>query len=188
MFGAFQRNMASYERDLSVGFPPIARPDARVLVLGSLPGRRSLETGQYYAHPRNGFWPIMRSLAGATGDYEQRCERLKDAGIAVWDVLHAAVRPGSLDSRISLKTAQTNDFESFFSRHMSIECVAFNGRKAEALFLKQVEPLLGLELPKACLLPSTSPAHASLTVGEKASIWRSMLGPSLNAISEETRP
>lgn len=178
--------MADYEQGLSVGFPPIARADARVLVLGSLPGRRSLETGQYYAHPRNAFWPIMQSLASASGSYEQRCERLMDAGIAVWDVLHAAMRSGSLDAKISLKTAQANDFKSFLSQHMSIECIGFNGRKAEALFRQQVGPWLGVEIQRACLLPSTSPAHAALSVGEKARIWRSMLGPSLNATSEET--
>ena len=169
----------------SVGFAPIARADARILVLGSLPGRRSLETGQYYAHPRNAFWPIMRSLAGATGSYPQRCRRLLQAGIAVWDVLHAAVRPGSLDANISLDTAQVNDFGQFFSDHQAIECVAFNGRTAETLFQKRIAPQLDVELSRVCLLPSTSPAHAALSVGEKARIWRSMLGPSLNPVPEE---
>lgn len=180
--------MSGSKKGVSVGFAPIARADARVLVLGSLPGRRSLEMGQYYAHPRNAFWPIMQRLAKAGGSYAERCRRLEAAGIAVWDVLHAAVRPGSLDSNISLNSAQTNDFDMFFSAHPLIECVGFNGRTAETLFRKRVEPQLGVELSRVCLLPSTSPAHAALSVGEKARIWRSMLGPSLNPAQEDIRP
>lgn len=180
--------MTKSGHDISVGFAPIARPDARVLVLGSLPGRRSLEMGQYYAHPRNAFWPIMRSLAKSDGSYEERCKGLLKAGIAVWDVLHAAVRPGSLDSKISLNTAQPNDFSAFFATHPLIECIGFNGRTAETLFRKRVAPQLGIDLSRLCVLPSTSPAHAALSVGEKARIWRSMLGPSLNPASEDIRP
>lgn len=180
--------MTGSKQDVSVGFAPIARADARVLVLGSLPGRRSLEMGQYYAHPRNAFWPIMQGLAKASGSYAERCRRLEAAGIAVWDVLHAAVRPGSLDSSISLNSAQTNDFVQFFAKHPLIECVGFNGRTAETLFRKRVEPQLDVELSRACLLPSTSPAHAALSVGEKARIWRSMLGSSLNPAQEDIRP
>lgn len=177
--------MTGSKQDVSVGFAPIARADARVLVLGSLPGRRSLEMGQYYAHPRNAFWPIMHGLARAGGSYAERCRRLEAAGIAVWDVLHAAVRPGSLDSNISLNSVQTNDFWKFFSDHPLIECIGFNGRAAETLFRKRVLPQLDLGHARICLLPSTSPAHAALSVGEKARIWRSMLGPSLNAAQED---
>lgn len=174
--------------DVSVGFAPIARADARVLVLGSLPGRRSLETGQYYAHPRNAFWSIMRRLANAEGDYDERCQGLQDAGIAVWDVLFAAARPGSLDSNISLKSAQINDFRSFFESCPAIECVGFNGRKAAALYRRFVAPEAGVEISRTCLLPSTSPAYASLSIGDKTRIWRSMLGPSLAHQSKETSP
>ena len=130
----------------------------------------------------------MRDLASASGNYEQRCRHLVDAGIAVWDVLHAAVRAGSLDAKISLKTAQTNDFRSFFSKYTAIECIGFNGRMAETLFRNQVVPQLGDGMARTCLLPSTSPAHASLPVGEKTRIWRSMLGPSLDPISKEIPP
>ena len=177
--------MTGSGQDISIGFAPVARADARVLVLGSLPGRRSLETGQYYAHPRNAFWPIMQRLAEASGSYPQRCQSLMDAGIAVWDVLHAAVRPGSLDSNISLNSAQPNDFNLFFAAHPLIECIGFNGRTAEKLFRRRVEPQLDSKPARACLLPSTSPAHAALTVGEKTRIWRSMLDPSLNTVSKE---
>lgn len=177
--------MTGFQQEVSVGFAPIARADARVLVLGSLPGRRSLETGRYYAHPRNAFWPIMQGLVKASGSYAERCRRLESARIAVWDVLHAAVRPGSLDANISLNSAQTNDFEQFFSNHPLIECIGFNGRAAETLFRKRVLAQLDVGHARVCLLPSTSPAHAALSVGEKARIWRSMLGPSLELGQED---
>ena len=87
---------------VSVGFPPIADADARVLVLGSLPGRMSLEKQQYYAQPYNAFWKIMGQLFGAAPElpYERRLEELRKHGVAVWDVLAAGERSGSLDSAI----------------------------------------------------------------------------------------
>ena len=86
----------------SEGFPAISRSDARVLILGSLPGVRSIEAVEYYAHPRNTFWPIMAAITGAAGDYAQRCNVLRASGIAVWDVVASSVRPGSLDANIDL--------------------------------------------------------------------------------------
>ena len=89
------------------GSPPVALADARILVLGSLPSERSIAVGEYYAHPRNAFWPIMRELVGARGSYAERCTALVEAGIALWDVLKRSERPGSLDSDIRLDTADT---------------------------------------------------------------------------------
>ncbi len=96
--------------DASVGFPPVARHDARLLILGSLPGQRSLQAAQYYAHPQNAFWRIMQEVTGAGGTYEQRCERLIANGIALWDVLAESVRPGSMDADIQMPSAEANDF------------------------------------------------------------------------------
>lgn len=163
----------------SRGFPASAGRHAALLILGSLPGRRSLAETEYYAHPRNAFWPIMRSLIDVEGNYEQRCRGLIAARVAVWDVLYAAARPGSLDSKISSKTLQINDFDIFFSAHPALQCIGFNGGKAAALFRRHVAPRVAGEIPRACVLPSTSPAHASRSVGEKTRIWRSMLGPAL---------
>ncbi|MDH4056614.1 MAG: DNA-deoxyinosine glycosylase, partial [Gammaproteobacteria bacterium] len=84
----------------SVGFPPIANDSARVLVLGSLPSRKSLLDKEYYAHPQNVFWPVMREIFGAAGNYEERCACLLRHEVAVWDVLQASVRPGSMDADI----------------------------------------------------------------------------------------
>lgn len=158
-----------------MGFEPIAGSDTRILILGSLPGRRSLQTGQYYAHARNGFWPIMGALFDATGGYDERCRRLVDARIAVWDVLREARRPGSLDSSIRAIDAQTNDFQRFFERNRKVSLIAFNGRKAQSLFDLKVAPLINGRLPRRVVLPSTSPAHAAMSLGEKEAIWRSML-------------
>ena len=118
----------------SEGFPPVARSDARVLILGSLPGRRSIAEQQYYAHPRNAFWAIMKALFGIEGDYEDRLEQLLDHRIALWDVLSCSVRPGSLDAQIKLDSACANDFATFLKGHADIRLIAFNGKKAEQLF------------------------------------------------------
>lgn len=157
------------------GFAPIVGGRPRLLILGSLPGRRSLEAGQYYAHSQNAFWRIMAELCGARGDYEARCSALIEARIAVWDVLRASDRPGSMDANIRMASARANDFQSFFARHTSLRRVAFNGRKAEQLFQRLVEPELDGGASGRLSLPSTSPAYASLTFDEKLRIWGSML-------------
>jgi len=157
------------------GFPAISRPDARMLILGSMPGRESLAQQRYYAHPRNSFWPIVSELFGLTGsDYLQRVQQLKQARVAVWDVLEACFRIGSLDSEIDRHSMVTNDFQGFFAAHPQIRRVFFNGARAESIYLKRVLP--GLEGSSAMLalhrLPSTSPAHASLTLEQKTEAWR----------------
>ncbi len=160
----------------SAGFAPIAGADARVLVLGSLPGRRSIASNEYYAHPRNAFWPIMAELVKATGDYRQRCRLLEQNGIAVWDVLASSVRPGSLDSAIDLASARVNDFAAFFTTQPQIERLCFNGKTAERIFRQRVTGALlpsGLQLHS---LPSTSPAYAAMKFERKLELWRTGIG------------
>jgi hypoxanthine-DNA glycosylase len=164
----------------SRGFPPIAAPDARVLILGSLPSQASLAAVQYYAQPRNAFWRIMGELFGAGPGvpYEERAARLRASGIALWDVCKAAVRPGSLDAAIDLETVVINDFERFFREHPRIVHVCINGGTAHRLYVRRVqrnlpEPLASLPLH---LLPSTSPAHASLRFAQKMERWRLLEG------------
>jgi TDG/mug DNA glycosylase family protein len=158
-------------------FDPIAASDARVLVLGTIPGRRSLEAGEYYAHPQNAFWFIMERLfAKQTGmDYQTRRSLLLGAQVALWDVLQAADRVGSLDSAIAPESEDPNDFGSFFLCHRAIHTVFFNGAKAESLFRKHV---LGTMAPGAGLrllrLPSTSPANAGLSRERKLAAWRAL--------------
>jgi TDG/mug DNA glycosylase family protein len=155
-------------------FAPIAAADARVLVLGSMPGVRSLQAGQYYAHPQNRFWPFMGALLGAGPDlpYPERCERLTRAGLAVWDVLASCERQGSLDSAIHDDTAQPNDFAAFLNAHPRIGTVLFNGSKAETCFRRMVLPRLDAARLDLQRLPSTSPANASQPVAAKLAAWR----------------
>ena len=160
----------------SKGFEPIARVDARLLVLGSLPGQKSLADHEYYAHPQNAFWPIMRELYGTSGTYKERCEHLTTQQIAVWDVLQASVRPGSLDSDIRQETAVVNDFETFLKDHIHIEKIAFNGRKAEQLFRRMVSETHMSDL-SFISLPSTSPAFAAMPFARKLELWRAALMP-----------
>lgn len=156
-------------------FAPIERKNATVLILGSMPGRESLERRQYYAHPRNAFWPIMNMLYGLTGSgYEEKTRELAENGVAVWDVLKACFRSGSLDANIDDSTIIVNDFEDFFEGHLMVNHVFFNGAKAEAVYRKHV--LHRLDSHHASLplkrLPSTSPAHAGMSLQQKARAWR----------------
>jgi hypoxanthine-DNA glycosylase len=159
----------------SEGFPPIARIDARVLVLGSLPGQRSIAEQQYYAHPQNAFWRIMSELFAIEGDYATRCHQLTEHRIALWDVLTSSVRPGSMDADINLSSSVCNDFTAFFAVHREIGLIAFNGRKAEQLFERFVVfQGIAQDIPRVGL-PSTSPAYASLSFSGKLAAWRNAL-------------
>lgn len=163
-----------------MGFPPVADDRARVLVLGSLPGQRSLQAREYYAQPQNAFWRIMGRLFGAEPSlpYEQRLERLRAGRVALWDVLAAGEREGSLDSSIVAASIVVNDFASFLACHRRIELVCFNGRTAAELYQRRVIPLLAGDraaLPSR-LLPSTSPAYASLRFEQKLARWSAALG------------
>lgn len=157
------------------GFAPIARADAKVLVLGTLPSRASLAAGEYYGHPRNAFWLIMRELIGAAGSYESRCRALVENGIAVWDVLQSSVRRGSLDADIRVQTADANDFAEFLRDHRHLQLICFNGRKAHRLFTKFVGQRPALAGFRVEVLPSTSPAYASMPFDAKLARWRTVL-------------
>lgn len=158
-------------------FAPIEDPSATVLILGSMPGKVSLAAGEYYAHPRNVFWTIMDELIGAHPGlpYQDRLKILRCSGIALWDVLGSCVRTGSLDSRIEADSAAPNNFKSFFLRHPGITRVFFNGAKAEQYFLKYVRPSLESASLQYQRLPSTSPANAGITYGQKLFAWRSVI-------------
>lgn len=156
-------------------FPAIASKDAETLILGSLPGQRSLQLQQYYAHPQNAFWKLIEELLGAASPlpYKRRVRILTEHKIALWDVLAAAERPGSLDSSIVHASARANDFATFFRAHPRIRRVFFNGRKAEELYRRFVLPNLGSEFEELSYecLPSTSPAHAGMTFARKREQW-----------------
>jgi len=141
-------------------FPAIADEDARILILGSMPGKASLQAGQYYAHPRNQFWPILGELVGASPalDYSERARVLMSAGIALWDVLKSCYRSSSLDADIDKSSVIVNDFEVFFAGHPYIGHVFFNGATAEQTFRRYVLPVI----------------NAGLTYQQKLQSWESI--------------
>jgi len=157
-------------------FAPIAATDARVLVLGSMPGVKSLQAAQYYAHPRNLFWPLLGQLFGfdATQPYAQRVDALLHSGIALWDVLASCRREGSLDARIDRQSEVANDIPAFLDAHPNLRAIALNGRLAEQALLRHF-PGIGERLPLLSM-PSTSPANASVSIERKraqwAAVWR----------------
>ncbi len=159
----------------SKSFAPIAADGARVLILGSLPGKRSLAEQQYYAQPQNAFWKIMGELFGAGPElpYAGRTQRLSASGIALWDVIASAERPGSLDSSIVGASVIVNDFGKLFARCPEIELICFNGVKAAELFERRVRPALDSEFAhfEYLRLPSTSPANAAMRFQEKLARW-----------------
>ena len=155
-------------------FPPIANRNARMLILGSMPGEASLAADEYYAHPQNAFWPIMSALLGTDPglSYRDRTAVLKAAGIALWDVLASCERKGSLDADIRSDSIVANDFGCFFSRHRKITDVLFNGAMAETCFQRHVLPLIDSTKLHLVRMPSTSPANASLSRSRKLEQWR----------------
>ncbi len=163
-------------------FAPIEGDFARVLILGSMPGVVSLTAGQYYAHPQNAFWKIMGKildLSPATS-YEKRVDALKHANIALWDVLESCFRPGSMDAAIDLNSAKTNDIAALLQRQPSIHTIFFNGSTAEKIFKQRIQPSLGNVSVKYMRLPSTSPAHASMSFEDKVTAWKNALQGDLN--------
>jgi TDG/mug DNA glycosylase family protein len=159
-------------------FPPIAQRSARVLILGTMPGRVSLRERQYYAHPQNAFWRIIGGIIGLdpATPYHERVAAVQSAGIAIWDVLKACARDGSLDSAIDAASVVPNDFAAFLAEHPEIRRICFNGATAQALYMKHVRPRLGIDAHLEYLrLPSTSPANASWSFAEKARAWQAII-------------
>lgn len=157
-------------------FPPRVTRECRVLVLGSMPGVRSLALSQYYGHPHNLFWPFMQALCGVPADaaYAVRIAALNAAGVGLWDVLKACERPGSLDSEIVAHSEAPNAIGELVASHPSLRALAFNGGKAWQSFRRHVQPLLPDAVAARvalCALPSTSPANASVPRAAKLERW-----------------
>jgi len=144
-------------------FPPIVAPDARLLILGSLPGDRSLAAQRYYAHPQNQFWRLMSGVLGrdlVALDYEARLAALRTAHIGLWDVVASARREGSSDSAI--RDHVGNDLPGLVATLPYLRAVGFNGATAFRHGAKQLEGVRDVAL---IALPSSSPLH---TVGATA--------------------
>lgn len=155
----------------SFSFAPITSDTAKILILGTMPGTKSLELNQYYGHNQNNFWKFMFAILGEefSADYDTRKNILIKNHIALWDVLQYCDRVGSLDSAIKNEIA--NDFENFLKQHPKIETIFFNGQKAAAFFKKYVHLQKEYNL---VTLPSTSPANASKTFQYKLDEWKTI--------------
>ncbi len=160
--------------ELIEAFPPILPDKPHTLILGTMPGGKSLEKNQYHAHPQNQFWRFMGDIygAGLLLPYEKRVQVLKDHGIAVWDVVRACTRKGSMDADI--KNEIPNDFEQFYQNYPSIKLVVFDSLTAENIYMKRVVPTLSKTL-KYARVPSPSPAHARLPYAAKLALWLEIL-------------
>jgi hypoxanthine-DNA glycosylase len=152
------------------GLPPVAPRAARLLVLGSFPGVASLAARQYYAHPRNHFWPLLSALWGVdllARAYAQRLAEVRRRGLAVWDVYAACRREGSLDSAI--EQAEANDLAGLVRRLPQLRAIAHNG--GESARSMRLTRTLGLPVHR---LPSSSPANASWSFERKLEAWRAV--------------
>ena len=155
-----------------VAFPPVAREDARILILGSMPSVVSLEAGFYYGHPRNAFWRILSEVYGEPlpETVDDKRALILNHRLALWDSLTACEREGSLDSAI--RRPELNDFAALFSLCPDIRRVLFNGGTAHRLFMKAGKSFLdGREWR---VMPSTSPAY-TLSYERKLALWRQAL-------------
>ena len=149
-------------------FPPIIDKESKILILGSIPGVKSLEMQQYYAHPQNKFWKIIFELFNEkfTKDYDERIKILEKHHIALWDVIDTCERKGSLDSEI--RNEEANKIEELLQNFPNIKAIFCNGQKSH----KNLQKILGkkFRLP-IIVLPSTSPAYAGLSYFDKLKLW-----------------
>jgi hypoxanthine-DNA glycosylase len=152
-------------------FPPIVDARARILVLGTLPGEESLRRREYYAHPRNLFWPIVFGLFGANParDYAERLAFVMAQGIALWDVCELGERAASADSAI--RRERPNAIDRLLEAHPMIRAIAFNGTTARRLYDRHFARRADLAY---LALPSTSPAHARLDFATKLAHWTAL--------------
>jgi len=152
------------------GFAPIIDRNARVLILGTMPGAESLRKREYYAHPRNQFWKIIYSIFDSVLEtpYLERVSFLKEKRIALWDVIQCCDREGSSDSKIT--RVCTNDFASLLTTYPNVKFLCFNGQIALKTFRKEVKLNTSSQVIFETL-PSTSPANARMPVDTKIRKW-----------------
>jgi hypoxanthine-DNA glycosylase len=150
------------------GLAPVMACDTRVLILGSFPGEASRTAGQYYAHPRNAFWPLLGTLWAVdllAMPYVRRLAEVRRRGLAIWDVHASCLREGSLDTAI--EAAEPNDLAGLVERLPRLQVIAHNG--GESARAMRVTRALGLPVIR---LPSSSPANASWSFERKLAAWR----------------
>ena len=149
------------------GLAPVIAPDARVLILGSFPSEASLAARQYYAHPRNHFWPILGEILHeplAQLPYAERLSRVKAHRVAIWDTIVECERAGSLDAAI--RNAERGEIRRVHRVARDLVAVCFNGQTAA-----RARPAWADAGYETLVMPSTSPAY-TLPVAEKLAQWR----------------
>jgi hypoxanthine-DNA glycosylase len=158
--------------DIKTSFDPISNDETTILVLGTMPGDKSLELGEYYGHPRNRFWKIISTITNneLPFTYSDKKGLLLKSKIGIWDVAHKAKRKGSLDSAI--EDEEPNDLDDFIARHKNLKVIGFNGTKSEVLFDKYFDRKSSL---KYISLPSTSPANTGIDFDNICKLWRQIL-------------
>ncbi|WP_312400066.1 DNA-deoxyinosine glycosylase [Chryseobacterium sp.] len=158
-------------QDRIFSFPPIIDKDSKIIILGSIPGVKSLEKQQYYAHPQNKFWKIIFELFNEnfTEDYAERINVLKKHHIALWDVIDSCERKGSLDSEI--KNEEANQIVELLEEFPNIQTIFCNGGKS----FKNLQKVLGKDFRTPFyILPSTSPLH-TISFEKKLEEWKAVL-------------
>lgn len=153
-------------------FDPISNADTTILILGTMPGDKSLELGEYYGHSRNRFWKIISTITdnNLPLTYTDKKALLLKTKIGIWDVVHKANRKGSLDSAI--EDEEPNDLDNFIAKHKNLKVIGFNGTKSQALFDKYFDRKSDL---KYISLPSTSPANTGIDFDSICKLWRQIL-------------
>ncbi|MEP7063684.1 MAG: DNA-deoxyinosine glycosylase [Betaproteobacteria bacterium] len=151
------------------GLAPVIGRDARVLILGSFPGAASLAARQYYAHPRNHFWPVLGAILQEPLPalaYRERLRRLRAHRVGVWDTIVACERRGSLDADI--RNALQGEIARVTGVARGLRLVCFNGvtaARAEGAWRDAGFATLRL--------PSTSPAHTR-ALADKIAAWQAL--------------
>ncbi len=173
----FRQNFIKIMRTISDGnikqsFPPISNQTAEILILGSLPGEKSLAMHEYYAHPQNKFWRIIAAITNnkTPVTYREKTSLLINNRLGVWDVVRQAKRIGSLDTNIVDEVP--NNLDDFISRHKKLKVIGFNGTKSLKLYDKYFKRC---EHIKYIHLPSSSPANARIKFDEICEKWRTLL-------------
>jgi hypoxanthine-DNA glycosylase len=161
---------------IKTSFLPISNPETEILILGTLPGEKSLQMQEYYAHPQNKFWRIIAAITNSNFpvSYCDKRDILIKHKIGVWDVVGEAKRIGSLDSNIFDETP--NDLDEFIANHKRLKVVGFNGAKAVKLFDKYFGRYENI---RYVALPSSSPANARISFDEICVRWQEILSEDL---------
>ena len=153
-------------------FKPFIDRRSKILILGTMPGPMALKKQEYYGFSGNHFWKIIFQLFAVKTPltYSGKKRLLKENGIALWDVFKSCERAGALDSAI--QRAEPNDIPGLLKKYPNIQAIFLNSRTAEKVFLQRFAG--SIKIPYD-YLPSTSPAHASLSFSKKLAAWSAIL-------------